>query len=187
MTSATQTLVQTLLPNRSLTRNLVLVGGGALLTTVAAQVQIPWQPVPFTLQTLAVMLVGLSMGARLGALSQLAYLAAGLAGAPVFAGFSGGVLKLMGPTGGYLVSFVLVAGLLGWMSDRGWTKTAAGSALALAAGALLNLGLGTLWLSAFTGLEKAFWLGFAPFVAIEAVKALIAIPVIPLSWKLVRR
>jgi biotin transport system substrate-specific component len=178
MNAATPNLARKLLPNRSLTRDISLIVGGAALTTAASQVQIPWQPVPFTLQTLAVMLIGLTMGARLGTLSQLAYLGLGAVGAPVFAGFTGGPARLLGPTGGYLASFVFVVGLLGWMSDRGWTKSVIGSAAALALGALLNLSLGTLWLSCYLGLGKAFWAGFAPFVGIEAAKAAIAIPVV---------
>jgi biotin transport system substrate-specific component len=181
------TLAQAILPNRSITRDLALIGGGAALTAVASQIQIPWQPVPFTLQTLAVMLVGLGMGARLGILSQLTYLGAGLAGAPVFAGFVGGPAKLIGPTGGYLLAFVATAALLGWMSDRGWTKSVLGSALALAAGSLLTLGLGTLWLGTQIGLQKAVLVGFVPFVAIEALKAMIAIPVVPVTWRFLKR
>lgn len=178
-------LVQTLVPRRSLTRDLALVAGGAALTALGAQVTIPWQPVPFTLQTLAVMLVGLGLGSRLAFFSELAYVGAGICGAPIFAGFTGGPQHLLGPTGGYLASFVLVAGLLGWASDRGWTKHAWGSALALACGTTLNLSLGTLWLAVYVGLPKAFAGGFAPFIGIEAAKACIAVPLLPLAWRLV--
>jgi biotin transport system substrate-specific component len=90
------------------------IGAGALLTAVGAQITIPLLPVPFTLQTLFVLLSGAFLGARKGAAAQVAYLAAGAAGLPVFAGFSGTALHLLGPTGGYLLAFPGAAFLAGW-------------------------------------------------------------------------
>jgi biotin transport system substrate-specific component len=183
----TLTLADAFLPQRTVVRDLGLTIGGAALTAFAAQIQIPWQPVPFTMQTLVVMLCGLGLGARLGFMSQIVYLAVGLAGAPIFAGGKFGPLVVFGPTGGFLVAFPIAAGLLGWMSDRGWTKSVLGSAAALASGTTLTLGLGTLWLSHFLGLHAAFLAGAAPFLAIEAAKAAVAIPLAPLAWKFVGR
>jgi biotin transport system substrate-specific component len=129
------------------------------------------------------MLVGLSLGARLGFLSLLTYIGVGAVGAPVFAGFSGGPAKLLGPTGGYLVAFVIGAALLGWMSDRGWTRKVWGSALCVALVSVLTLGMGAGWLSAIIG-AAAWKVGFLNYVGAEALKAAIAIPVIPSAWAL---
>lgn len=106
-------LIPSLIPVQTLWKQACLVLGGAALTALMAQVAIPWQPVPFTLQTLAVTLCGITMGWRLGVMSQVAYLAAGASGLPVFADASFGIAKLFGPTGGYLFAFVLAAGLVG--------------------------------------------------------------------------
>lgn len=185
--TASSSLLGNVLPQRSLAQELALIAGGAALTALTAQIQIPTQPVPFTLQTLSVMLCGLAMGARLGALSQLAYLAAGIAGAPVFAGASAGFGKVVGPTGGYLISFVLVAAVLGLASDRGWTRRALPCAAAYATGIVINLGLGTFWLANFIGPSKAVAVGLAPFVGIEVLKALVALPLLPVTWQMVGR
>jgi len=179
------TLVQTLLPSRSVTRDVGLIGAGCALTALAAQIQIPWQPVPFTLQTLAVMLCGLGMGRRLGVGSQLLYLILGAGGVPVFAGASSGLDRLAGPTGGYLVSFVVMSLVLGWLSERGCTRTLLGMASALAVGIVLNLGLGTLWLACFIGLPAALIGGCVPFLGIEVLKASIVLPLLPAAWKVV--
>lgn len=89
----------------------------AALTTFAAQVAVPTQPVPFTLQTMLVLLSGAFLGSRNGAYSQLLYLAAGVIGLPVFAGFSFGFERLFGPTGGYLLSFPFAAFLAGYILE----------------------------------------------------------------------
>jgi len=90
----------------------------SLLTFLSAQFIIPVQPVPFTLQTMIVILSGAFLGARNGLLSQLIYLALGVLGLPVFAGFSAGILKLFGPTGGYLLSFPFAAFLTGYLIEK---------------------------------------------------------------------
>jgi biotin transport system substrate-specific component len=179
-TPRTTAKAATLVPSSTLAFDLAAVVGGATLTTLASQVAIPWQPVPITLQTMAVMLCGLTLGARRGALSQLAYLAAGAAGAPVFAGWSGGPAHLFGPTGGYLAGFVVVAGLLGWLAEKGWDRKflLCGAALTLAI--FVQLSLGTAWLAAYAGWKAALLLGFVPFIGIEAVKAAAVAALMPI-------
>jgi len=144
------------------------------VTALSAQVTIPTQPVPFTLQTLAVMLCGLSLGARRGALSQVAYLAGGAARLPVFAGFSAGPEHLFGPTGGYLWGFVLMAGLLGFAADRGADRRYGFCALALLGAITLQLFCGWAWLSTFVGFRAAFFSGVAPFALLEIAKGAVA-------------
>ncbi len=90
----------------------------AAFTAVSAQIEIPHQPVPYTLQTMVVLLAGALLGKRNGALSQVAYLSLGLAGVPVFAGFGFGAAHLLGPTGGYLLSFPVAAFVVGYLLNR---------------------------------------------------------------------
>ena len=92
-----------LLPSQSLANKILLVVAGSILVAVAAQISIPFKPVPLTLQTLAVLMVGLTLGARLGAASLALYLAEGAAGLPVFANGGAGLAYMAGPTGGFLV------------------------------------------------------------------------------------
>ncbi len=166
-----------------LVRELGLVSFGAVLTTLLAQVSVPWEPVPFTLQTMGMAVAGLTLGTKRGALSQLLYLGLGSVGLPVFALGTGGVARLIGPTGGYLVAFVLVAGILGYLAERGWSKSVIGTAAALVAGFTLTLGLGSLWLSAFIGGTAAVQHGIVPFLVPEALKAVLVMFALPLAWR----
>ncbi len=152
---------------------------GAAVTALSAQITVPIEPVPFTLQTFVVMLVGLSMGAKRAAASQVIYLGAGAAGLPVFANHLGGPAVLLGTTGGYLISFVLVAAWLGWCADRGFDKRMFTCGLALVVGILINLGLGAFWLSAYIGVPAAFLGGFVPFLGVECLKAVVAATMFP--------
>lgn len=152
---------------------------GALLTALGAQASVPWQPVPFTLQTLAVTLAGLAMGARLGAATQITYLGLGAIGLPVFANFSGGAIHLTGPTAGYLLSFPLAAALLGYAADRGWTEGWLGRAAALIVANLVILGIGTTWLAFYVPHGSAMELGFFPFLTGALVKSAVVWAVLP--------
>ncbi len=145
---------------RLLTHEFLPVLGFAAATALVAQLSVHAWPVPITLQTAAVLASGLILGARRGAAAQAAYLLAGAAGLPVFAELKGGAPWLVGPTGGYLLAFPLVAALAGWAASRwqGWRL-----ALATFGANLTLLLLGTLWLSAV--LRHAAWgEGFVPFV-----------------------
>lgn len=177
----------TMVPGFGLAADIGVVLGGAALTAVAAQVTIPTVPVPITLQTMSVMLCGLTLGARRGALSQLVYLAAGTAGAPVFAGWSGGPAHLFGPTSGYLAGFVLMGGLLGWLAERGWDRKVGTCAAALGIGLTFQLSLGTAWLACYQGWPKAFMDGFLPFVGLEAIKAAVVVAGLPTANRLLGR
>jgi biotin transport system substrate-specific component len=178
-------LIPTLVDSKSLAKQAALVLGGAALTALSAQSSIPWLPVPFTLQTLAVTLCGITLGMRMGVMSQIAYLAAGASGLPVFAEGAFGVHRLFGPTGGYLWAFVLAAGLLGWLAEKGWDRKFLLTAVALAIANLLILGVGTLWLSTFLGLGAAFAAGFVPFVSGAVLKSAVVVAAMPIGWKLV--
>jgi biotin transport system substrate-specific component len=119
-----------------LLRDAVLVFGGAIGLALLAQIQVPLQPVPVTGQTFGVLLVGALLGSRRGALSMLTYLSLGAAGLPVFAGLGAGASHFAGPTGGYLVGFVMAAWLVGRLAERGWDRRIHTTALAMLLGTL---------------------------------------------------
>jgi biotin transport system substrate-specific component len=181
-----QALIPSLVPNTGLARDAMLVLGGSLFVAALAQVQIPLQPVPITGQTLGVFLVALALGARLGSLAIGLYLLEAAMGLPVLAGFSGGLAKFAGPTGGFLVGFLIASGVVGWLADRGWTRHALMVAAAMLIGTVVIYVPGLLWLSKFTG-EKTFELGLIPFIPGDAIKAALAAVLLPSAWKLTRR
>ena len=168
------TLVPTAKPSAALIRGVALAFVGALVLTASAKIQVPFYPVPMTLQTLAVLTLGALLGARLAAATVALYLAEGLLGLPVFAGAVAGPAYMMGPTGGYLVGFLVAAALVGWLAERGWTR---GWALALAAMALGHVVIfagGFAWLAALIGPAKAWTAGVVPFAAATLAKTLLA-------------
>jgi biotin transport system substrate-specific component len=171
-------------------RTLFLVLAGSLLLTVSAKVQVPFYPVPMTLQTLVVLLIGVAFGWRMGFATVLAYLAQGAMGLPVFAGTPEkglGLLYMTGPTGGYLVGFALAAATTGWLAERGFDRTAIGTAIAMVAGNVVIYACGLVWLSNFVGMEKAATFGMAPFVFGDLVKIALATVTLPMIWKFLNR
>jgi biotin transport system substrate-specific component len=136
------------LPGATIAAQACWVAAFAGFTALGARLEIPHSPVPYTLQTLVVLLAGAFLGPRNGAISQLSYLAAGILGAPVFAGGAAGLAPFIGPTGGYLAGFPLGAAVVGLLVPRG---TSLGWAfLSMAAGLLVIFTLGTVHLYAFT-------------------------------------
>ena len=166
----------------------------ASLTAVAAQISVPlpFTPVPFTLQPMVVLLGGAALGSRLGMASQILYLAAGLAGLPVFAASSGlpqGPLRLIGPTGGYLMAYPFAAFVTGWLAERGFDRRYITSVIAMAAGLMLIFAGGVTWLALFArpaaaGFEQALRTGFLPFIPADIVKLFLAAAILPTIWKI---
>lgn len=195
------TLVDALWPRASTAqarvRAVVLVIGCSALMAVSARVAIPlpFTPVPFTLQPLAVLLTGALLGSRLGALALLAYLAEGLAGLPVFsAGRSAwtpvpplGLPLILGPTAGYLFSFPVAAFVVGGLVERGWGRRLGRTLVAMTIGMVIIYLGGTLWLARFVGVEMALVQGVLPFVPWDAIKVAIAAAVLPSGWALLGR
>jgi biotin transport system substrate-specific component len=173
----------------------------AALTAAAAQVSVPFPftQVPFTLQPMVVLLGGLALGSRLGLASQVAYLAAGIAGLPVFAAsvtLPPGVLRLLGPTGGYLMAYPLAAFVTGLLAERGFDRRYLTSVAALLAGLLVIYTCGVTWLGLFArvgpenaaaGMASAIATGVLPFVFPDLVKSLAAAGVLPGLWQIVGR
>ncbi len=148
---------------------------GVAALVAASQIELPFYPVPMTLQTLAVIGVGLTLGLR-GALAAVsAFLVAGFCGLPLFAGGAGGPAVLIGPTGGYLIGFLLSAGFCGWARDRGWTRQLRGSLGVALLGAVLVYPTDLLQLGLLLGFDKPIlaW-GLYPFIVGDLVKAALA-------------
>lgn len=162
------------------------------LTATSAQftVVLPFTQVPFTLTPLVVVLAGAVLGSRLGALSQAAYLAAGIAGVQVFAPsviLPPGAARLLGPTGGYLLAYPMAAFAAGWLAERGWDRTTLRAIVALSVGVLVIYLGGFSWLLQFTPSPSvAFAQGVVPFVLADAAKVVIAALMLPHAWKLLR-
>jgi biotin transport system substrate-specific component len=167
-------LVDALTPDRGMAQDAFWIVGFSLLTALMAQIEIPlpYTPVPLTGQTFAVLLSGAVLGCRRGFLSQAAYLAAGAAGMPVFAGGASTFLPLLGPTGGYLWSFPVAAGLLGWWVERGASRRVWKMALSLVACDTLILACGAAWLGGLfvVPVRQAWLLGFYPFLVADILK-----------------
>ncbi len=166
----------------------------AAMTAAAAQISIPlpFTPVPFTLQPMVVLLGGAALGSRLGMCAQVLYLLAGIAGLPVFAASAvlpQGALRLLGPTGGYLLSYPFAAFLAGLLAERGLDRRYLTSVLAMAAGLAVVFTCGVLWLAWFArpaaaGLDQALRTGLYPFIPADIIKIFAAAAVMPALWKL---
>jgi biotin transport system substrate-specific component len=124
-----------------------LVVFGIVLLTVSAKIQVPFWPVPMTLQTLAVMGIAAAYGSRLGVATIVAYLAAGFAGAPVFAGAVAGPAYFVGPTAGFLAGFVVIAAIVGAAADRGWANNPAKLFGTMLFADIICFALGFTWLA----------------------------------------
>ena len=149
----------------------------AVALLVAASIAIG--PVPLTMQTFAVAVVGAWLGTRQGVAAVIAYLALGFAGLPVFATPLCGPAALMGPTAGYLVSFPMAAAISGLLAERGWTgKRVFASFISQYAANIFIVAFGALWLSASIGVEKAVLVGFVPFVIGALLKAILGTAVL---------
>lgn len=173
-------------PTAAWGRDAFLVTAFSLLTALTAQVAIPLPgtPVPITGQTFGVLLTGALLGPRLGVLSLLLYLAEGAAGLPFFLGGTSGLAHIAGPTGGYLLSYPLAAGLVGWLAARGWDRRPLTMLAAMLLGSVVIYAFGAGYLAHFIGASKAFAGGVLPFLPGDALKALLAAGLLPAGWKL---
>lgn len=186
-------LADHLVTKRSAAANIALIGAGAAAVALLAQVEIPMWPVPITGQTLGVMLVGATLGAWRGAAALLTYLVAGLAGLPVFAGFSGGIASLAQPSFGFIIGFVFAAALVGWLAERNWDRRPLLSLAAFFGASLVPFlfGVPYMWmvlenLGTDMNFALAMEYGVTPFIIGGIVKWLLAAALLPLAWRLVR-
>ena len=167
------------LGQRSLVTKAVFVLAGTLILALASQIAVPMVPVPITMQTFAITMIGALYGWRLGAVTVLAWLGEAAIGFPVLAGGAGGIASFMGPTAGYLASFPIIAALVGWLAERGWSgNRVVRSFLAHLSANILCLAIGGAWLATLIGAEKGWLLGVAPFVLGAVLKSALAATVL---------
>lgn len=162
----------------ALLRTAVLALVGSLLLALSAKVQVPFWPVPMTMQTYVVLVLGAACGWRLGLATVLAYLAEGALGLPVFAGSPEkgiGLAYMAGPTGGYLAGFVLAVLATGFLAERGWTRGVLRATATMLIGHAVIFALGIGWLATIVGADKAIALGLAPFWAATVLKTALAV------------
>jgi len=172
-------------------RAVVLAVIGTAILWASAKVQVPFYPVPMTLQTFAVLALGMAYGWRLAGATLLLYLAEGAMGLPVFAGTPEkglGLAYMVGPTGGYLLGFVFAAVACGWLAERGWDHNVLTTAAAMLIGNVLIYAPGLLWLGGMVGWDKPVleW-GLTPFLLGDATKLALAAVLLPAIWKLLGR
>ncbi len=158
----------------SVSGKVLLVLAGTLFLAASSWLSVPTLPIPITMQTYAVIVVGAVFGARLGTAMVMAWLAEAAFGLPVLAHGTSGIAVFLGPTAGYLVSFPVAAAFVGWLADRNLDRSPVSSFLSMLGGNTINLALGVLWLSIAVGWRSAFVLGFLPFWIGGIAKAFLA-------------
>ncbi|MBU6313641.1 MAG: biotin transporter BioY [Actinomycetales bacterium] len=191
MSFPTTSLRTFLLPRTSALSNSVLIVGGVIFISALAQIAIPvpGSPVPVTGQTLGVLLVATTYGASLGCATFALYLLAGIAGAPVFAGQSYGIEKIVGATGGYLVGMFIATYFLGVLAHKRLDQRFITALPSMLVGTLTTFTFGLLWLHQFTGQSWAWTInaGLTPFIVGEVIKIAIAGTSLPIIWQIVNR
>lgn len=193
MQTAQPTLIQTLWPaqGRAMLRNVLLAVTGSLAIAISAKIHVPFYPVPMTMQTFAILALGMALGSRLGAATVALYLIEGAFGLPVFSGTPEkgiGLAYMAGPTGGYLLGYLPAAFAAGWLAERGWDRNMLTTAAAMFVGNVLIYVPGLLWLGALFGWDKPIlaW-GLTPFVLGDLTKLALATCLLPAAWKLLGR
>jgi len=182
-------------PNVSqVTHEIVLILLGTAIVAISAKIQIPFYPVPMTLQTFAIMAIAAAFGSGLAVATVLAYIAEGALGLPVFAGATAGPAYLFGPTGGFLAGFIALAFIVGIAADRGWDRSIPKLFAAMVVADVAVFVLGFIWLAWFASLSsgaigvgpaRAFAGGVAPFILADLLKIALAALAVPAAWRLV--
>ena len=184
-----ETLLETALAPLDFVRQVGLVIGFSLLTALTAQIVIPIGAIPITGQTFAVLLTGALLGSRLGAITMIVYLVEGASGLPFFSGGHGGLLHLMGPSGGYLVAFPAGAFITGAFAEHEWDRRFLTAAASMAIGSLVIMLSGWLWYSLVLRTSPAITLfdTVLKFVPGDIIKIALAAAVLPSGWRLLKR
>ena len=166
-------------------KNILLVLGGVAFLSIMSQVLIPlpYTPVPISLGTFGVTLMALLYGRKLGTATILSYVAAGSLGAPIFAG--GKAVSLFSPTGGYILGYIAATIILGYLADKGVTKSYVKTILSLMLSSAIILTLGSLVLSLFVPGKNAFMIGVLPFLPGDALKSTTTTLLLPTLWKFI--
>ena len=178
-------LINAVLPLKGInnyTKNIFLVFFGTILLTVSSKIQVPFWPVPMTMQTFVVLIIAMAYGWKLSLLTLLAYLLEGAIGLPVFAK-GGGLPYLIGPTAGYLYGMAIAAAVIGYFADLGFGKSIIKCIIPLLIGTVIIFICGIGYLSSIIGFEKAIAAGLLPFIPSELFKIALAVLIIPTIWK----
>lgn len=173
------------------TKSLVFALAGSLALWASAKLQVPFYPIPMTMQTFVVLILGMAYGWKLGAATVLLYLAQGALGLPVFAGTPErgvGFAYMIGPTGGYLVGFVVSAAAIGWLGSRGWDRHISTTLAAMTFGTTIIFAFGLVWVATLVGWQKSVLeVGLWPFLPGAMFKIALAAVVVPAVWRLIHR
>lgn len=166
-------------------KNILLVLGGVAFLSIMSQILIPlpYTPVPISLGTFGVTLMALLYGRKLGTATILSYVVAGSLGAPIFAGGKAG--SLFSPTGGYILGYIIAVVILGYLADKGVTKSYVKTILSLLLSSAIILTLGALVLSLFMPGKNAFMIGVLPFLPGDALKSTTVTLLLPTLWKFI--
>jgi len=162
---------------------------GSLFVAISSQIAfyLPFTPVPITGQTFAVLIIGAVLGSKRGGWSLVLYVLEGILGLPVFAGATGGMAVLFGPTAGYLIGFIPAVILVGYLSEKGYDRNWISMLFALFLGLAVIYLFGIIRLFSFVGKEKVFLLGVAPFLVGDVLKIGMVMILIPSGWKLLNK
>lgn len=176
--------------DHSMLRNIIIVAAASLLITLSAKVAIPFYPVPMTMQTFVVIGLGLALGPRLGLAAVAFYIAQGALGLPVFTGTPEkgiGLAYMMGPTGGYLLGFLIAVYVSGMLAERGWDRNIFSAFAVAVIGTAILMFPGVLWLGVLFGWDKPIleW-GLYPFILGGFAKAALAAAVFPAAWRFLK-
>ncbi len=166
-------------------RYVLLAVAGSLLLWVSAKTQVPFWPVPLTMQPFAVLAIGMMYGGRLAFATVGLYLLEGAVGLPVFAN-GGGLLYFLTPTAGFLVGFLFAATFCGFMAERGFDKNILSAVAVGSIGMVIIYAFGLAWLGNLIGVEAAF-AAVSPYFAGDAVKVALVALLLPTAWKFVKK
>ncbi|MEM7120565.1 MAG: biotin transporter BioY [Pseudomonadota bacterium] len=192
VSTGARSLIDTLVPHeraRRLAWYALLALLGTAVLALSAKVKVPLWPVDASLQTLALFTIAAAFGRRLAVATLVLYLVEGALGLPVFQGTPErgiGLAYMVGPTGGYLIGFVLAAYMVGWAADKGWDRRPFRLFGVMLVAELVLLALGALWLAYLFGFDKAFAYGVGPFIVTDLIKIALAAAIVPALWRLVR-
>ena len=182
-------LINTLFPLKGIntyTKNIFLILFGTILIAVSSKIQVPFWPVPMTMQTFVVLIIAMAYGWKLSLLTLVAYLIEGAIGLPVFAK-GGGLLYLIGPTAGYLYGMAIAAAVMGYFADLGYGKSIIKCIIPLSLGTIIIFICGIGYLSSIIGFDKAIAAGLLPFIPSELFKIALALFIIPSIWKYIQK